>query len=507
MQGDSFPTATALRTLNPCLVRRHMQCALTMLAILVGGTKALSQTCGPTWIPAGPSMTTDGQEVSLLCNYMASWDPDGSGPMASVAVAAGYWSRIDGTSGGVATWNGAYWTCLPGQVLRHTGGTPAFSEVFLDSAAVYDGQIVVGGAFSLVGGTFAGGVARWTGTQWEALRNGGGWVRELATAGGKLFGIDYDGRLWRYDGSTLQYLDPATTGIGSGTPIRMFGNDEVLLVATTSSVVHRYSNGTWQAMPGLAVNGSLGAVTQFGSETVACGDFVLLGGATVARWDGSAWQPMGTNASTFGRTIETLTVFNGRLYAGVVNPNVGGTQIPPLFVWTGTDWSAVGDLAVQPRSGPAIVNGTELLVGTSGRLTDTNSPWIAQSPPSEVVADCGQTVTLAVTPASGYENLQYQWKRNGVSLVDGVQPTLSNINGSTTATLVIAAPNKGDRGLYHCVVSNTCGVAASTPTVVTFSGPTCCGADVDDGTGGGTPDGSVDINDLLYFLQQFEAGC
>ncbi|MGD9789544.1 MAG: GC-type dockerin domain-anchored protein [Phycisphaerales bacterium] len=32
-------------------------------------------------------------------------------------------------------------------------------------------------------------------------------------------------------------------------------------------------------------------------------------------------------------------------------------------------------------------------------------------------------------------------------------------------------------------------------------------ADVDDGTGTGTPDGGVTIDDLLYFLSRFNAGC
>lgn len=37
-------------------------------------------------------------------------------------------------------------------------------------------------------------------------------------------------------------------------------------------------------------------------------------------------------------------------------------------------------------------------------------------------------------------------------------------------------------------------------------GSTACAADLDDGTGTGTPDDGVDINDLLYFLVQFEGG-
>lgn len=42
---------------------------------------------------------------------------------------------------------------------------------------------------------------------------------------------------------------------------------------------------------------------------------------------------------------------------------------------------------------------------------------------------------------------------------------------------------------------------------VTYTPPILsCPADLDDGSGTGTPDGGVDINDLLYFLVQFEAG-
>jgi len=37
--------------------------------------------------------------------------------------------------------------------------------------------------------------------------------------------------------------------------------------------------------------------------------------------------------------------------------------------------------------------------------------------------------------------------------------------------------------------------------------PTSCKADLDDGSGTGSPDGGVDIDDLLFFLERFEAGC
>lgn len=99
------------------------------------------------------------------------------------------------------------------------------------------------------------------------------------------------------------------------------------------------------------------------------------------------------------------------------------------------------------------------------------------------------------------------------------------------------ALNRGGR--YRVVVSNACGSVASEPATVSFEvggccisgyctieykqeceslggrfigvGVTCnggcpCPADLDNGSGTGQFDGAVDINDLLYFLVQFEAG-
>ena len=42
---------------------------------------------------------------------------------------------------------------------------------------------------------------------------------------------------------------------------------------------------------------------------------------------------------------------------------------------------------------------------------------------------------------------------------------------------------------------------------VVLGGASLCPADLDDGSGTGTPDGGVTIDDLLYYLQRFEAGC
>lgn len=64
---------------------------------------------------------------------------------------------------------------------------------------------------------------------------------------------------------------------------------------------------------------------------------------------------------------------------------------------------------------------------------------------------------------------------------------------------------------YFCVAKD-CSPKNGVPDVTDCSTGTCttpvsgCIADADNGSGTGTPDGGVDINDLIYFLAAFEAG-
>jgi phosphatidate phosphatase APP1 len=57
-------------------------------------------------------------------------------------------------------------------------------------------------------------------------------------------------------------------------------------------------------------------------------------------------------------------------------------------------------------------------------------------------------------------------------------------------------------------VTDNNAVSSSDAVVITVNpGAARCVADVDDGSGTGTPDGGVTIDDLLYFLARLEAGC
>lgn len=77
---------------------------------------------------------------------------------------------------------------------------------------------------------------------------------------------------------------------------------------------------------------------------------------------------------------------------------------------------------------------------------------------------------------------------------------------STNFGWILVGPQTvGDARRFDSRESST---VSTRPTLtVTYTPPVLsCPADLDNGSGTGTPDGGVDINDLLYFLVQFEAG-
>lgn len=68
----------------------------------------------------------------------------------------------------------------------------------------------------------------------------------------------------------------------------------------------------------------------------------------------------------------------------------------------------------------------------------------------------------------------------------------------------IASTLSADVRILYTIESLTPGVTITSCSGHTYTPP--CPADLDDGTGNGTRDYAVDINDLLYFLSAFESG-
>ena len=113
-----------------------------------------------------------------------------------------------------------------------------------------------------------------------------------------------------------------------------------------------------------------------------------------------------------------------------------------------------------------------------------SGPVILANPTSALLPSAGVLVGFSVV-ADGEAPLSYQWRRDGVDLVDGPK-----VSGATEAEVTVFA-GFGEIGLYECVVSNAAGQAISAPAVLGIR--TSCPGDINQ-------DGVVDYDDIDLFV-------
>ena len=133
-----------------------------------------------------------------------------------------------------------------------------------------------------------------------------------------------------------------------------------------------------------------------------------------------------------------------------------GTPIP------GATQSSYTIAAVQPADSgiyDVVVSGEcePPAYSTQAELRVTGPPQIVEHPQSQSVR-VGQSVTFRVQ-AQG-QNLQYQWRKNGVAIAGATQPQYT-----------IAAAQLADAGLYDCLVWNECGQSVSQTARLTVVQP------------------------------------
>jgi hypothetical protein len=98
------------------------------------------------------------------------------------------------------------------------------------------------------------------------------------------------------------------------------------------------------------MNDAVNALAVFQGELIAGGWFTMASGVPanfVARWNGSAWQPLGSGLIGFLTTeampgCNALTVYNGELIAGGAFEQAGGIPVNQIARWNGSTWQSLG---------------------------------------------------------------------------------------------------------------------------------------------------------------------
>jgi len=395
---------------------------------------------GANWSLVGTSTNSGAAAFAL-----AEWN-DGSGDALYVG---GSFTDISGVAANfVAKWDGVAWTPL-GLGVDNT--VRAFA-VFDDGGGE---QLYVGGFFANAGGASAPRIARWDGSTWSSFGTIPNSVQALAV---------YD------DGS-----GPALFAAGqSALPLR------------------RWSGSAWTTIPGIGALASTEpwslVVHDDGSGLGSC---LFVGGPFVgpddrlARWNASGWHAIPGTLTGGVRSLGVWPVGGvDRLFVG--GPiSFAGVQLGGIGRWDGNGWSAVGDginylpgcqTDVYAFAGFDDGAGSRLFIGgdfcsagqkpASGlaRYGDPCAPVVITVQPQSVVAifdELDPSIDFHVE-ATGSAPIAYQWRHNGVPIVDD-----DHIEDSSTPTLHLRSWSVADDGEYDCVVSNGAGSVVSDSATLT----------------------------------------
>lgn len=243
----------------------------------------------------------------------------------------------------------------------------------VQALAVYNGELIALGRFT----TPTSNIARWNGSAWQEYSSPVT-VNALAAFGSRVAfggsfsqyfptGTSYHVVAW--NGSQLQSL---TTGTNA--PVRaltgytdtsnppkdrlVVGGDFSVAggIAANRVALYTISDNVfttgWSIM-GDGFNGTVRALTRFYGLTVAAGDFTASGANArnrVARWDGSAWQNLGTgmNGPVHALKAYTSGPTTFKLVAGGSFTTANGVAASNIAVWTAstvvpeTPWLALG---------------------------------------------------------------------------------------------------------------------------------------------------------------------
>ena len=307
-------------------------------------------------------------------------------------VIGGSFQGIGGVSANaIARWDGTSWSALD---------QGSIGSVF-DLVEMPGGDLVAAGTLLDAGGQPIPGVARWNGLNWtplgaglpmiggqfplvtdvDVLSNGDLIAVGYISFGGAIHGVlRWDGTSWSTVGTWPPLSAPsAVCELPNGNLVATGKN------ANQFAVVRVWDGNTWTQLGAtFAQNSGLyNSIRHLGLD--AAGDLIAGGRfsfgsnvpAYLTRWDGTAWQPIGSGVGF--PVLDTLVMPNGDLFA------VGegfGSSLAPVARFDGNTWTAVNTIApvaqhASIRDVELTPDGDLLLVGAFSEMGGQVSSGLA----------------------------------------------------------------------------------------------------------------------------------
>ena len=319
----------------------------------------------------------------IPASYVASWDLSswrglGAGLLAPVTASIVHDGRLIVGSDCIVGWDGSTWTPIgPAQ-----GDSGSLRIWALEDFAVYDGNLVAGGMFTLLPDTGQFMVAEWNDTLWSPVGEGlprgpssNHWVYALEVYDGELFaGGDFYGApadsassaalLARWDGVGWYSM-----GVSWGYIQALDVFDSELMVAGNFGLpdfwgpVAGWNGDTWGQLGDGFTGNPFFSLAVFHNTLVAGGVVPMLGYTEhVVRWDGFSWSPMGLSQSGPNDDVLSLVAHEDRLIAAGDFTEADGKPCLRIAEWDGVSWGPLGS-GVDSRVQELAVYDGDLYVG------------------------------------------------------------------------------------------------------------------------------------------------
>ncbi|MBF9224277.1 T9SS type A sorting domain-containing protein [Hymenobacter ruricola] len=353
---------------------------------------------------------------------------------------------------GVAKWNGTAWSAV---------GTGIVNNSIRAVAVATNGDVYIGGAFTQIGPTAISYVAKWNGTAWSSLGSGtaGGVnnaVNALALApNGDLYvggaftqaGSVAAAFIAKWNGTTWSTLGSGLTNGMDGTvsALALAGNGDLyaggsfsLANGIIANHVARWNGTAWSSLgvgPANGIDASVNALAVAANGDVyAGGGFTQAGGAPasrVARWNGTAWAPIGTGAAngTNGSVSALGLAGNGEVYVGGSFTQFDGTAAARAAHWNGSTWGPLGTgldgnvtALTMGTSGKVYVGGSFTGVGDGSKVMSRFGIYDPSVPLAARAAAPTGFAALFPNPAHGTATLRLpaSTPRQGITLTDAL---------------------------------------------------------------------------------------
>lgn len=300
----------------------------------------------------------------------------GGMPVNGAAVWDGVqWSAPPFAIDNAYAWNGQAVVCGSGTIDVWDGVTRvslgALSGSVFCAAEAPNGDLVIGGTFTSVGGVAANGLARWDGTQWTALQtptngpmsyilavgfrpNGdlviGGSFNVTTPNGQFRYLARWNGTSWLPFGTGPSYFVRCINSDANGD--LLIGGEFTSVNGTQAPGFARWNGSAWSSVGG-SVTGVVHAMLPWPAGGVYVGGTISAVGGQPARafahWTGSQWSVL----PGIDEDVKTvLPLRDGRILVGGAFNKFGPAVARRVAMWNGTTWQALGSgLSGGPAGG------------------------------------------------------------------------------------------------------------------------------------------------------------